>query len=189
MSEDLISELLSAVPMPVLLVDQSERILAANAEAQTLLGAQITGRHFATILRQPAVIDAIETSLAQQMPVKTRHTANDGARTTTFEVRCRYVQGIGGDRQGAVLASFVDMTRLEQAEQMRRDFVANVSHELRTPLTALMGFIETLQGPARDDPDARHRFLKIMKSEAGRMNRLVGDLLSLNRVETEERVR
>jgi two-component system phosphate regulon sensor histidine kinase PhoR len=72
---------------------------------------------------------------------------------------------------------------------MRRDFVANVSHELRTPLTALMGFIETLRGPAREDAAARDRFLDIMATEAGRMNRLVGDLLSLSRVEGEERVR
>ena len=72
---------------------------------------------------------------------------------------------------------------------MRRDFVANVSHELRTPLTAIMGFIETLRGPARDDADARDRFLGIMEGEAARMNRLVGDLLSLSRVEDEERIR
>ena len=72
---------------------------------------------------------------------------------------------------------------------MRRDFVANVSHELRTPLTALMGFIETLRGPARNDAAAAERFLNIMQDEAERMNRLVGDLMSLNRVESDERVR
>ena len=88
-----------------------------------------------------------------------------------------------------VLLSFQDITQLANASQMRRDFVANVSHELRTPLTALMGFIETLRGPARDDAAARDRFLGIMTGEAERMNRLVGDLLSLSRVESDERVR
>lgn len=78
---------------------------------------------------------------------------------------------------------------MAQAGQMRRDFVANVSHELRTPLTSLMGFIETLRGPARDDAGARDRFLGIMEDEAGRMNRLIGDLLSLSRVESDVRVR
>ena len=78
---------------------------------------------------------------------------------------------------------------MQEAGQIRRDFVANVSHELRTPLTALMGFIETLRGAARDDPAARDRFLGIMEREAGRMNRLVHDLLSLSRVEAEERLR
>ena len=85
------------------------------------------------------------------------------------------------------LSNFV--ARTEQMEKLRRDFVANVSHELRSPLTALLGFIETLQGPARDDPVARERFLVIMSREAGRMTRIVRDLLSLSRVESEERVR
>ena len=89
----------------------------------------------------------------------------------------------------SVLMVFEDVTALEEAEAMRRDFVANVSHELRTPLTALVGFIETLRGPARDDAAARERFLGIMEREAARMNRLVGDLLSLSRVESEERMR
>jgi two-component system phosphate regulon sensor histidine kinase PhoR len=66
---------------------------------------------------------------------------------------------------------------------MRADFVANVSHELRTPLAALTGFIETLQGTARDDPAARERFLGIMQTQAWRMARLIDDLLSLSRIE------
>ncbi|WP_170606965.1 ATP-binding protein [Ruegeria arenilitoris] len=189
MSSELIDEFIAAVPMPALMVDQTERIIAANTESKTLLGPNIQGRHFATILRQPQVIDTIENSLRSKGHTKTRHLSNDGAQDTTFEVECRYMNGIGAVSGGAVLVVFQDVTHLEQASQMRRDFVANVSHELRTPLTALMGFIETLRGPARDDAAARERFLKIMTDEAYRMNRLVGDLLSLNRVESEERVR
>jgi len=71
-------------------------------------------------------------------------------------------------------------------ERMRSDFVANASHELRTPLAALSGFIETLAGPARDDPEARARFLETMAAEAQRMTRLVNDLLSLSRIESIE---
>jgi two-component system, OmpR family, phosphate regulon sensor histidine kinase PhoR len=88
-----------------------------------------------------------------------------------------------------VVLSFEDMTAMEESNQIRRDFVANVSHELRTPLTALLGFVETLKGAARDDAKARERFLGIMEREAGRMARLVDDLLSLSRVEQEERLR
>ncbi|RMD88657.1 MAG: two-component sensor histidine kinase, partial [Alphaproteobacteria bacterium] len=88
-----------------------------------------------------------------------------------------------------VLVAAEDVSHLSDVAQQRRDFVANVSHELRTPLTALLGFIETLQGPARDDPAARARFLATMAREAERMNRLVCDLLSLSRVEAEERIR
>jgi two-component system, OmpR family, phosphate regulon sensor histidine kinase PhoR len=71
-------------------------------------------------------------------------------------------------------------------ERMRSDFVANASHELRTPLTALRGFIDTLAGPAKDDPAARQRFLETMAGEAARMSRLVDDLLSLSRIEQTE---
>ncbi len=189
MSDDLLAEFVSAIPMPALMVDQTERIIAANTDTKTLLTQNIVGRHFATILRQPQVIDAIEQALHTKGPAKTRHLSNDGAQDTTFEVECRYLNGVGAVSGGAVLAIFQDITHVEQASQMRRDFVANVSHELRTPLTAVMGFIETLRGPARDDAVARERFLHIMNDEANRMNRLVGDLLSLNRVESEERVR
>jgi len=72
---------------------------------------------------------------------------------------------------------------------MRADFVANVSHELRTPLAAITGFIDTMQGPARDDPAARERFLGIMAEQADRMRRLVDDLLMLSRIEQHEHAR
>lgn len=189
MVDKTLSEFITAIPMAAAIIDQSERIVASNQDAKNLLGDQIDGRHFATILRQPLVIEAVEQCLSRKEPVKTRHLSNDGAQDTTFEVHCRYIKGAVSEGEGAVLVSFIDVTPLEHAGQMRRDFVANVSHELRTPLTALMGFIETLRGPARDDASARERFLQIMSDEANRMNRLVGDLLSLNRVESEERVR
>jgi two-component system phosphate regulon sensor histidine kinase PhoR len=76
-----------------------------------------------------------------------------------------------------------DLTETRRVERMRVDFVANASHELRTPLASLLGFIETLQGPARDDVEARIRFLAIMREQAQRMTRLVDDLLSLSRIE------
>lgn len=189
MTQELIEGFLEAIPLPAVLVDQTERFIGANAAGTTLLGQQLKGRHFATVLRQPNVTTAIEASLRDKAARTARHLSNDGAQDTTFEVSLRYVPGIGAVNGGAVLLCFADVTEREQAGQMRRDFVANVSHELRTPLTALMGFIETLRGAARDDAAARDRFLAIMEGEASRMNRLVGDLLSLNRVESEERMR
>jgi two-component system phosphate regulon sensor histidine kinase PhoR len=82
-----------------------------------------------------------------------------------------------------------DMSERRNADRVRVDFVANASHELRTPLASLAGFIETLQGPARDDPTARERFLGIMREQAERMSRLVNDLLSLSRIEMKAHVR
>ena len=91
--------------------------------------------------------------------------------------------GGGTGRAGVVVITVHDLTPIRRVEEMRADFVANVSHELRTPLAALTGFIETLQGPARDDPAARERFLGIMQAQAWRMARLIDDLLSLSRIE------
>ena len=165
-------------------VNRAERIVAMNTEAQALLGSTAIDRHYINVLRQPAVVDAVEQCQQDSTPREAQYLANDGGNDTTYRVHVRKVSGMD-----YVLLSFQDITQLANASQMRRDFVANVSHELRTPLTALMGFIETLRGPARDDAAARDRFLGIMTGEAERMNRLVGDLLSLSRVESDERVR
>ena len=180
----LLVDTLAALPLPALAIDGSERIIAANAEAKTLIGQGIEGRNFVTMLRQPALIETIEAVLRDSQPRTSRYHSNDGVQDTTFQVTAQVVPAAR-----AIVLCFTDVTHLEQAGQMRRDFVANVSHELRTPLTALMGFIETLRGPAWEDAAARDRFLDIMEGEAGRMNRLVGDLLSLSRVEGDERVR
>jgi len=176
-----------AVPMPAVLIRRDERIEAANRLAEKLLGPGLAGRHFITALRQPQLLDAIEASLRDGAPRLADFLTNDGQQDTTFRVSVRPVELQGG--VGGMLVCFEDVTHVEQLGQMRRDFVANVSHELRTPLTALIGFIETLQGPARNDLNAQARFLGVMAGEAQRMNRLVGDLLSLSRVEAEERVR
>ncbi len=82
-----------------------------------------------------------------------------------------------------MLLTFEDLSEQRVTERMRVDFVANASHELRTPLASLLGFVETLQGPARNDAGARDRFLAIMREQGLRMARLVDDLLSLSRIE------
>src|SRR5208283_3307776 len=89
----------------------------------------------------------------------------------------------------ATLLTLRDLTELRRAERMRVDFIANASHELRTPLASLLGFIETLQGSARDDAKARDRFLAIMREQGRRMARLIEDLLSLSRIEQKQHVR
>ncbi|ABG32189.1 two-component sensor histidine kinase [Roseobacter denitrificans] len=179
-----IHEVLAALPMPVLAIGGSERIVSANDAAKALLGQGVSGRHYVTFLRQPQLIETIAAVLQDSQPRVSQYFSSDGIEDTTFRVTVGVLANMR-----VVLLSFQDVSHLEQADQMRRDFVANVSHELRTPLTALMGFIETLRGPAREDAAARDRFLDIMEGEAGRMNRLVGDLLSLSRVEGNQRVR
>lgn len=176
-------ELVKAIPIPALLVEPEGRIGAANARARGLFGDAIEGRHYITVLRQPTLLDAVERAITSGSTTKAQYLTNEARRDLTLQATCSRLS------DGSVFICFEDRTAMEEAFQMRRDFVANVSHELRTPLTALMVFIETLAGAARDDSAARARFLGIMDKEAGRMNRLVGDLLSLSRVEAEERMR
>ena len=193
---------LDGVPVPMLAVDGSARTIAANAAAEALFGRDLLDRPFVTILRHPAVVAAVDWVLDPDkhpaptpdpaMPSPSENIATmrvllgaDG-REIAAEITVAPLPIVIG--RGATVA-IMDLSVAEEAEQMRRDFVANVSHELKTPLTAMIGFIETLRGPARNDEKARDRFLDIMEREAGRMNRLVSELLSLTRVQAEERRR
>ncbi len=177
---------IAALPLPAVLVDGAGRIEAANAAADRLFGLELAGRHHVAALRQPDLLDALARTLTTGEGGQVRYLARDGARDLVFRVSVTPLRS--GLMRGALMV-FEDSTPVEAAGQMRRDFVANVSHELKTPLTAVLGFIETLRSSARDDPVARERFLGIMEREAQRMNRLVSDLLSLSRVEDEERMR
>lgn len=186
-ARELLQSVVDALPQPMVVIGDDERIHHVNGPALRLVGNNAVGRHFITALRQPSLLDTVEATLRDHAPRQTSFLTREDGQDVTYAIRCAAIHR--GDRHG-VLLSFEDVTDVEAASQMRRDFVANVSHELKTPLTALLGFIETiLHGPAREDAAARDRFLGIMEAEAERMNRLVGDLLSLNRVEATERMR
>lgn len=182
MTEVELQRLLSGLPLPAMLVRQDDRVLAVNAPGRALLGEGIAGRHPAMAVRAPAVLEAIGAVAREGGVQEARMVLRREGQEAVFQVTV-------SDQGDVVLCIFRDVTEAERAGEMRRDFVANVSHELRTPLTAQMGFIETLKHAAKDDPKAREAFLEIMATEAGRMNRLVRDLLQLSRVEAEERVR
>ncbi|MEZ5867785.1 MAG: ATP-binding protein [Defluviimonas denitrificans] len=188
MTTDIISACLAAVPMPLVHIDATQRVLSANAAADALFGMALSGRGAGTFLRHPTFLDGLERCLQDGDATSARITLVTQSGETHLAVTINPFTDPSGGGPGAIIA-FEDQTALEQSASIRRDFVANVSHELRTPLTALVGFIDTLRGAARDDPAARDRFLGIMEREAGRMIRLVNDLLSLSRVESEERRR
>ena len=177
-------EMIEAIPLPALVVGAGERVVLANARARAAFPALEAGRSLALGLRAPALLQAVAAVLDGRGALEEPRfqLARDGAEAV-------WQAGVTALPGGGVLCVFRDLSEEVLASRMRSDFVANVSHELRTPLTALIGFIETLRGAAKDDPAARERFLGIMEREAGRMNRLVQDLLQLSRVEAEERVR
>ena len=186
MDRQKLDDILGGVPLPMVLIGADDRILAVNPAADAILDAAHIGRHHAIALRQPALLSVIETVLLDGGGGQARYVVHGPSHEVTYLVSVTPVSDAEGT---GALCAFEDITEQELISQLRRDFVANVSHELRTPLTALSGFIETLKGAARDDPAARDRFLSIMEHETGRMNRLVNDLLSLSRVESEERRR
>jgi two-component system phosphate regulon sensor histidine kinase PhoR len=136
--------------------------------------------------RDPELLAAVDEALATRkgsaVELQTRVPVE--RRLLAMVAALDYPASNGGGP--ALLISFRDLTEQDRLAKMRADFVANASHELRTPLASLRGFVETLQGAAKDDPEARERFLKVMSEQAERMSRLVDDLLSLSRVEMRE---
>jgi two-component system phosphate regulon sensor histidine kinase PhoR len=175
--------LVAALPDPVLLMDAAGIVVAANDQARTVLETNPSGLHVSATIRAPAVLDALAAVMG-----------GEPARQVDLDLRFRVprsfvanVAAMDGGR-GAVIV-LRDLTREQQIERMRADFVANASHELRTPLAALSGFIETILGAARHDEAAQAKFLGLMRSQAERMKRLIDDLLSLSRIEMNEHVR
>jgi two-component system phosphate regulon sensor histidine kinase PhoR len=190
--------ILSSIPDPLFFLDARRRVVRANAAARALVGHDLVGRDVGEGLRNPDLLTAVDRALAgagaQQVEMLIT-----GAVPATFIARVEPMeQGAApaAPDRGAVeldapsepvlLIDLQDVTALIRSEQMRVDFVANVSHELRTPLTSLSGFIETLRGPAKDDAEAREKFLVIMQEQSERMFRLINDLLSLSRIESDE---
>ncbi len=195
------SAILDALHDPLMILDRRRSVIRANTTAVSHFGAKILNRDLAETLRHPDVLAAVDEVLAgggsrnvqvsQPVPVEKVFEIRvvpfqlsvEGETTARRRVPLSGSGELGG---AAALLTLHDITAIKRSEQMRADFVANASHELRTPLSTLIGFIETLRGPARDDPAAQDRFLSIMEEQAGRMSRLVNDLMSLSRIELDE---
>jgi two-component system phosphate regulon sensor histidine kinase PhoR len=171
--------ILECLPDPVIVLARDRSVRRSNAAARAAFGDDLPA-----VLRYPALRATIDRVLASNRPgdveVVLRAPIHRELYATVVPMDPPLADG------GQVLVVLSDRTRERAVEQMRADFVANVSHELRTPLASLIGFVETLRGPAADDPPAQQRFLAIMAEQGGRMNRLIDDLLSLSRIELTE---
>ncbi len=189
--DPLIDDVLAGLPDPVVALDAQGDVIAFNARASAVIPALRRGDPVSLGLRVPEVLNAVR-----------RARSSSGAQRVEFFERVPVVRwyeavvmpiALAGLPPASpvplILMTFHDLTPLRRVEEMRADFVANASHELRTPLAALSGFIETLQGPAREDPAAREKFLGIMQGQATRMARLIDDLLSLSRIELNAHLR
>lgn len=179
--------LIATVPSALVVIGRTGRVAYANPAALRLLPRLKAGAHYVSLIRAPAFVEAVAATFA-----------DGGERSLEFETREGSAERRFGARVGLMpadaafgpephaLALLDDRTEARRIEDLRSDFIANASHELRTPLASIVGYIETLQHHAREDPAARERFLGIMAREAARMQRLVDDLMSLSRIEMSE---
>ncbi|MBM3621671.1 MAG: PAS domain-containing protein [Alphaproteobacteria bacterium] len=179
--------IVDGLPDPLFAVDRRRRLVRWNRAASDLVGTPTADRDLSATVRHPALLDAIDAALEAQAPIDTAivELALAGPPERVFSAHVKRLPRATADGSLALIVLH-DISALRRAERMRADFVANASHELRTPLAGLVGFVETLRGPARDDPEARARFLAIMAEQTDRMRRLVEDLLSLSRIEQRE---
>jgi two-component system phosphate regulon sensor histidine kinase PhoR len=191
-ADGLLEAVFEAIDDPVLVISGGEaddiagrRVVLANRAARELLRIQREGALLVSVMRDPAVLEAIDETLFGGLSCATDYAAA-GVQSRHWRALTRPLPAAAGS--SLALLVLRDETDVRRMELMRVDFLANASHELRTPLASLSGFIETLKGHARDDPKARDRFLDIMAAQADRMTRLVGDLLSLSRIELNEHI-
>jgi two-component system phosphate regulon sensor histidine kinase PhoR len=175
-----IAAVLGALDAPALLLSGRETVKLQNRAAEAIFGAIPLGSDLAGRIRAPGILDMVRDAIASGQPRETEH-AERLPSETVYVVRIAPL----AERMSEPLwlLTFRDVSQARRIDRMRSDFVANASHELRTPLASLRGFIETLQGPAKNDVKAHERFLGIMHEQATRMSRLVDDLLSLSRLE------
>jgi two-component system phosphate regulon sensor histidine kinase PhoR len=180
--------LFNILPDSVLVLDPQRNVIQYNQTAANFFGRQSIEGDLITYLRNPALIKAVDEAITGKIPRK----------SVEFEMVGDVSQHIAAnivafDNKGAenlrVILTLHDLTAIKKTEQMRVDFIANASHELRTPLAILIGSIETLIGPAANDPKAQKRFLEIMQTQSTRMAQLIDDLLSLSHIEMNEHSR
>jgi len=184
--------LVAAVPIPAILLDPKLVVRTHNARAAALVTGLKRGEPLMLALRAPEVVEtvrrALATNAAQSIDYAERVPVSRWFRVEAAPVAVT-AEGRDGGKPDFVLVAMTDLTEERRLERLRADFVANASHELRTPLASVVGFIETIQGPAKKDVAATERFLGIMLAQARRMSRLIDDLLSLSRIELNEHVR
>jgi two-component system phosphate regulon sensor histidine kinase PhoR len=180
--QQLLDDMIASLPDAAIVLDRDTRVIAFNSAARVIAPALARGAAASLVLRVPEVVEVVRDVAATREP----RSVEFSQRVPIDRWFAAHVRPLGAAPSGTMLLVFHDLTPVHRAEIMRADFIANASHELRTPLAALSGFIDTLLGSARDDAEARARFLAIMKTQANRMARLIDDLLSLSRVELTE---
>ncbi|MCG5483371.1 MAG: phosphate regulon sensor histidine kinase PhoR [Sinorhizobium meliloti] len=185
---DPLAPLLDALDMPVLVVAADETVVFQNVAAEKAFGTIPQDSYLSARVRSPGILDMVRETIATGKVNQIEH-AERLPSEAVYVVRVAPADiGCEGSGRRIFLLTYRDISQARRIDRMRSDFVANASHELRTPLASLRGFIETLQGPARDDRKAQEKFFGIMHEQVTRMSRLVDDLLSLSRLELKSHI-
>ena len=178
--------LLNILPSPYILIDRNGRLTFINAEAKSIVPDSQVGSHISNVFRSPVFLSAVENAILK-----------DKEKILSFEIETPQFRQLKAhiffissskipNSFNDIFIQFTDESTHIRSEKIRTDFVANASHELRTPLTSIMGYIETLQGHAKKDVKMQKVFLDLMNKQAGKMERLISDLMSLSRLEIDE---
>jgi len=178
--------LLNILPSPYILIDRNGRLTFINAEAKSIVPDSQIGSHISNVFRSPIFLSAVENAILK-----------DKEKILSFEIETPQFRQLKAhiffissskipNSFNDIFIQFTDESTHIRSEKIRTDFVANASHELRTPLTSIMGYIETLQGHAKKDVKMQKVFLDLMNKQAGKMERLISDLMSLSRLEIDE---
>ena len=182
--------ILSSMVEGVLAVDDKGLIVSINKAAASLLdieAAWANGRDIEEIIRNFEIQKFIQQALKSEQQIETEVVLKTDV-DRVFQLRGTGLADEQGTRTGAVIV-LNDMTKLRRLEDIRRDFVANVSHELKTPITSIKGFVETLLEGAMKRPEEAERFLTIIAKHSDRLNAIIEDLLSLARLEEDDKGR
>ena len=176
-------DVIHQLPLPLILLDSRGQVQEFNERANVLFDHLHQNKPIAFVIRNNDLIETIRLVIEQGSGLTETELTITRPEKRHFTV---IVSSFMVEQKNRTAIMFVDRTAAIEAERMRTDFVANVSHELRTPLTSIMGFVETLQGPAGDDPATRQKFLTILLQQSQRMLRLVADQLSLSKIERSD---
>jgi two-component system phosphate regulon sensor histidine kinase PhoR len=173
--------LVDTLPDILIMINDDKRVVRTNRAARAIFGQNLAGQSLKEVIPNPYLIDAISSVIQDLKGREIEFRIEDPVVRDFLAIIERFPVPTAGGISTVITMN--DITELKSVEQMRADFVANASHELRTPLASIKGFVETLLGPAKDDEVAREEFLKIMLEQADRMQQLIGDLLSLSKIE------
>ncbi|MFD0586429.1 two-component system histidine kinase PnpS [Paenibacillus sp. GCM10027627] len=170
----------------VVMIDAKGQILLMNRRAEEVLGfsaKELVGRHFAEAKQQYELAQIIQEALDTRKHLREEITFYF-PEERLLELNLVPISQSGPGEFGGVLLVLQDVSAIRRLERMRSEFVANVSHELKTPIAAVKGFAETLLGGAVKDEETTRSFLQIIFDESERLNRLIGDILELSKIES-----